>query len=143
MLSATDIATVVGMIHAGTFDWVAARALHVTPKTFYEWMKRGRDGDPLYADFAEQVDTARANARAVREIAIAKKDPRTWLMQGPGRDRVGEPGWTSGAVQVTGVGGGPLLTQDRTSAALLQRLDKMAERKALAEQRRAGREAAP
>jgi hypothetical protein len=37
---------------------------------------------------------ARAEARAVAEVQVFKGDPLAWLLCGPGRERIGEPGWS-------------------------------------------------
>jgi hypothetical protein len=40
--------------------------------TFYEWMRRGADGDDLYSEFSDAVEKARASA-VVRNIALLQK----------------------------------------------------------------------
>src|SRR5205807_9089469 len=61
------------------------------------WMRRGatpRSG-ARYRRFYEQVMQARAQARLAAELETRKKDPRYWLMHGPGRERPGAAGWTN------------------------------------------------
>jgi hypothetical protein len=90
---------IVEAIRNGAWDWVAAESNGVDRFTFWEWVKRGEDRDdrpqePCYAQFAQAVREARAQARKAVEINVHKTDGLNWLMKGPGRDRPGEPGWT-------------------------------------------------
>lgn len=85
---------IVKAIYAGAFDWVAACAAGISRSTFYDWMQRGRAGEPPFSDFSDKVDQARAQARLAREIKVARTQPLAWLRYGPGRERPGEPGWT-------------------------------------------------
>lgn len=65
-------------IAAGNHKNVAAVSCGVDPATFYEWIARGegRDPDraqtPLYADFAEAVKKAEADAE-VRNVALIEQ----------------------------------------------------------------------
>jgi hypothetical protein len=86
-------------IRAGSFDWVAARACGIPPRTFYHWMERGEQGEPIFAEFWREVQEARAQARLMREVKVADTEPLAWLRMGPGRDRPGEPGWTDRPAQ--------------------------------------------
>jgi hypothetical protein len=57
---------------------------------------RSRLSTPLYAEFASQVRTARAEARLSAEVEVKRGEPLNWLMKGPGRHQPDAPGWTSG-----------------------------------------------
>ncbi len=48
-----------------------------------------------YASFAAEIRAATAQARMKAEHYAFENDPRAWLEHGPGRDRPGDPGWTS------------------------------------------------
>ena len=91
---------IVSYIRAGAFDWVAAEANGVDRFTFWEWIRRGEGEDrdrpqtERYAQFAQAVREARAEARLSAEVEVKRGEPLSWLMKGPGRDRPGEPGWT-------------------------------------------------
>jgi hypothetical protein len=91
---------IISYIRAGAFDWVAAEANGVDRFTFVEWIKRGEDTHSVrpsteqYAQFAQAVREARAEARLSAEVEVKRGEPLAWLMKGPGRDRPGEPGWT-------------------------------------------------
>jgi hypothetical protein len=93
---------IVSYVRAGAFDWVAAEANGVSRKTFSEWLARGEGEDPdrpqtsQYAEFAEQVRAARAEARLSAEVEVKRGEPLSWLMKGPGRHQPDAPGWTSG-----------------------------------------------
>ena len=62
---------IVTAVRSGAPLEVAAQAVGVPPGTFWEWMARGegrdpeREGSPLYADFAERVRRAEAEAHVL------------------------------------------------------------------------------
>jgi len=94
---------IVSFIRAGAWDWVVAEANGVDRFTFWEWIRRGEGEDPdrsqteRYAQFAQAVREARAQARTVAEVKVHDTEPVKYLMSGPGRDRPGgAPGWTNG-----------------------------------------------
>jgi hypothetical protein len=60
--------------------------------------------NPGYRLFALEVRKARAWARATAEWALFKKEPRTWLKSGPGREVRGEPGWSKDVPPLLGKG---------------------------------------
>ena len=96
---------ITSMIRAGAYDWVAAQANGVGPRTFYTWMSKGakaRTGK--FRQFQQEVCQAKAEARVAAEIAVRKDSPFNWLRYGPGRERPGEPGWTD-QVQYGGLNG--------------------------------------
>jgi hypothetical protein len=65
---------------------------------FEQWLERGtRKSRPSsrYRRFAENVRTALAVCRIRAEIVMVQKDPRTWLLCGPGKDRLDYAGWSS------------------------------------------------
>lgn len=99
--------TIVDNVREGAYDWVAAQAAGIDPRTFYNWMKWGRNGRPSYVQFFQDVSQARAQARAEAEINVRKDNPFNWLRYGPGRERPGEPGWTE-SHEHTGAEGGPM-----------------------------------
>jgi hypothetical protein len=88
-------ARIVDAIRQGAFDHVAAAAVGINPSTFYDWLKRGEAGDEPFAEFSKKVMEARAAARQDAENRVHQKEPFNWLRYGPGRERPGEPGWTS------------------------------------------------
>jgi hypothetical protein len=93
---------IVSYVRAGAFDWVAAEANGVNRFTFHEWIRRGEGEDPdrpqteAYAQFAQAVRTARAEARLSAEVEVKRGEPLSWLMKGPGRHQPDAPGWTNG-----------------------------------------------
>jgi hypothetical protein len=95
LLSPEVLAAVVATIEAGAFDWVAAEAAGIGRRTFYDWLRRGEAGEEPYAEFLVAVRRARASARGEAERTVRLKNPLAWLRLGPGRERPGEPGWTS------------------------------------------------
>jgi hypothetical protein len=93
------LAQIVGWVRAGCYAHVAAQACGVPRRLYRRWLKRGgrKNAPKNYADFATEINTASAGARLLAELDTYKKDPRTWLEHGPGRERPGDPGWTSSA----------------------------------------------
>jgi hypothetical protein len=88
-------------IRSGAFPHVAAEAEGVPQEVFERWLARGdapRAG-PRYRRFAANVRKAVAVARLRTEIRVLEKDPKFWLLSGPGKDRPGCRGWAS-AVKV-------------------------------------------
>lgn len=123
--------TIVERIMLGRFAWVAAVGSGCTPATYYRWMARGekeyaaheaevarREDHPteeplpdltIYASFWYDVTVAKAFARGVAEVKVAKDNPLAWLNQGPGRDKPGAEGWsTTNKMELTGANGGPI-----------------------------------
>lgn len=57
-------------LRKGASRAAAAGMVGVQPSTLYEWLAKGRRGDPRYAEFAEKVVKADSEARAKMERAI-------------------------------------------------------------------------
>jgi len=51
-------------------DRAAATAGGVTPSALYGWLRRGRRGDPRFADFVNAFESAERAAIAVRDDAL-------------------------------------------------------------------------
>jgi hypothetical protein len=86
-------------IRSGAFPHIAAEAEGIPTEVFHRWMAWGTRRSPLprerYRRFAHNVQQAAAFGRLRVEIAIRDKDPKFWLLSGPGKKRPGCPGWTS------------------------------------------------
>jgi hypothetical protein len=100
LLTSEIQAKIVAYIRAGMWDYIAAEANGVNQDTFYEWIRRGEQTDdrppePRFAEFAEAIRQARAEARGTSEVEVKREDPIVYLTKGPGRERPGRPGWTS------------------------------------------------
>lgn len=72
---------ILGYLRLGNYVETACKAAGVHKDTYYGWMKRARTGKPedaRYADFAERVDAALADAEArdLQTIYLASKE--TW-----------------------------------------------------------------
>jgi hypothetical protein len=105
--------TICAYIRKGAFPHMAAEAAGVPAEVFHRWMAQGelqRAREP-YRTFAKQVRQAVAQARILTEFEVREKDPRFWLLKGPGREQPGSPGWTRETK--------PLVIQDRRSINLL------------------------
>lgn len=87
---------ITGLIRAGAYGWVAAEANGVPQRVFARWLRLGaKKGRSSYRRFYEQVQQARAQARARVEMETREKNPVAWLRHGPGREQFGRPGWTN------------------------------------------------
>jgi hypothetical protein len=87
-------------IYIGGYPYVAAESWGVPKDVFDDWLKRGnaKNAKEPYRSFAEAVREAFAQARLRAEAEGYKKDPRHWLVHGPGRENEQRPGW-SGSVK--------------------------------------------
>jgi hypothetical protein len=87
---------IAGAIRAGGYPHVAAEAFGVPKEIFDDWLKRGNEKDPWepYKSFALAIREAFAQARLRAETAEFEKDPKLWLIHGPGRERERQPGWS-------------------------------------------------
>lgn len=98
----------------GAFAWVAARAAGISTFAHGEWLRRGLDpdDDPIFAEYRERVETAKAIARQHVERRVSVEHPLQWLARGPGRDEGNpdEPGWLpeKSSVEVSGKNGKPI-----------------------------------
>lgn len=86
---------IVTFIANGAYDQVAALAAGISRSTYYRWYNAGANPKSRYAAFREAVDGARGRARAVAETRVFREKPDVWLKNGPGRERPGQPGWTT------------------------------------------------
>ena len=82
-------------IRAGAYDHVAASAVGISRATFYRWYNEGANPRSQFASFRKAVDGAKAFARVRAETSVHGENPLAWLRYGPGRERPGQPGWTS------------------------------------------------
>jgi hypothetical protein len=85
-------------IRAGVADHVAAETAGVPGRTFREWIARGegrspRRSTPKLRAFAEDVRTARAQARISAEARVFREKPAIWLARAA-RSRPEADGWT-------------------------------------------------
>ena len=84
-------------VHGGAFPHVAAEAAGVPAEVFQEWMERGsRPGarEP-YRSLAERVRHAHGHARCMAEVELRKHEPKSWLLNGPGKNSDALPGWST------------------------------------------------
>ena len=69
---------IVNALRAGNSRRDSALYAGVSETTFYSWMSRGREGEPLYAEFLEAVEKAEAQS-VVRNVAIIQRAAEeTW-----------------------------------------------------------------
>jgi transposase len=62
----------------GNYVETACKALGIGQSTYYEWMKKGREGKKPYAELAETVKKAEAIAEAKRIQTILMASEETW-----------------------------------------------------------------
>ena len=69
---------IVKALRAGNSRRDSALYAGVSETTFYSWMARGREGEPLFAEFLEAVEKAEAQS-VVRNVAIIQRAAEeTW-----------------------------------------------------------------
>lgn len=69
---------ILGVLRAGGYDETAAKAAGLSTTQFYEWLRRGREGDRPYDLFLEQVEEARAEGESRNVMLIAKAAQSNW-----------------------------------------------------------------
>ena len=93
-LSAALRQHVLSSIRAGAYPHAAAEAWGVPAQSIGDLLQQGEtagEDAPLVAE----VRQAHAMARTVAETKLFAKDPKLWLMHGPGRETADAPGWTA------------------------------------------------
>lgn len=101
-LSEATWSVIVSYVRAGSFAWVAAQAVGISPRTFREWMARGEARHPTrppttkLVRFAADVRRAEAEARVAAEARVYQEKPALWLARA-GRSRPEREGWTEPA----------------------------------------------
>jgi hypothetical protein len=86
-------------IRSGAFPQVAAEAEGVPRAVYQQWIERGTRTSPppipRYQRFVRKIQKAAGVGRIRAEIALREKDPKTWLLSGPGKEQEDSPGWSS------------------------------------------------
>jgi hypothetical protein len=122
-------------LKAGALEWVAVEALGVPWTVYQQWLRRASRPRcrRLYRLLADAVMQARAQARLRAEIELRDKDVKTWLLQGPGREKATREGWgpssKTATAQDSGAEAGRFLD---LCAALLEALEPFPEARAKA-----------
>jgi hypothetical protein len=112
-------------IRNGAFPHLAAEAEGVPQEVFESWLARGsqKRASRRYRDFARNVRKAIAVGRIRAEIRVLEKDPKLWLLSGPGKERSDCPGWTATVKSVPRRDAGPAnLFADPAGVALVAAL---------------------
>jgi hypothetical protein len=92
--------TIIAFIRAGAFDYVAAQAAGISPRTFHDYMARGEGRNPTRRPtarlraFAQAVRRAQAEARVAAETRVFQERPHWWLTH-TARTLPGQDGWTA------------------------------------------------
>jgi len=84
-------------IRGGAFEHVACESLGVPYEEYQKWLElaRRKRSRKIYRDLAAAVHQARAEARLKPEMEMRDKNPRLWLLQGPGKETNTRRGWSS------------------------------------------------
>ena len=93
-------------IRSGDYPHLAAEAEGIPQEVFEQWLARGtgKRASRRYRDFARNVRKASAIGRIRAEIRVLEKDPKLWLLSGPGKERADCRGWTSAVKGTAGAG---------------------------------------
>lgn len=85
------------LLRAGAYEHVAAELVGVPYRRYKRWLQQGRskDAPETYRNFVKEVRQAKAHARFMAESELRRKQPRYWLLHGPGRETEQRPGWTA------------------------------------------------
>jgi hypothetical protein len=83
-------------LQAGAYGHVAAEAAGLATATLQAWLRRGlrKGATEPYRSFARRYVQIKATARLQAEFTIFKKDPKSWLKCGPGKETAASPGWS-------------------------------------------------
>jgi hypothetical protein len=105
-LSPEDRAMLVSAVEAGATDHAAAQAAGISERTFRDWRARAegrhptRKATPELLELFEQIAEAKGRARVLREIEVARDDPKHWLRY-QARSKPGLDGWTEPVPEAT------------------------------------------
>jgi hypothetical protein len=95
-------------IRSGVYPHVATEGEGIPQDVFARWLalgsRRKPPPSPRYRRFAESVRQAAAVGRMRAEIRALEKDPKFWLLSGPGKERPDNPGWTTALKAQPGAG---------------------------------------
>lgn len=77
---------VINAVSEGLPRDTAARLARIAPSTLFDWLARGRDGESRFAEFAERVKEAEAQAEqkliaVIREAAPKQWQAAAWLLE--------------------------------------------------------------
>lgn len=63
---------IVKLVKQGVAPCTAAVMAGIGKSTYTDWMRRGRDGEPLYSDFSDAIEEAEAVVKAEAEMIVRK-----------------------------------------------------------------------
>src|SRR3972149_1199676 len=66
------------LIGIGNYATVAAQAAGISDATYYNWLKRGRDGEKPFLDFLEAIKKAEADRETYRVSHIISASAEHW-----------------------------------------------------------------
>ena len=95
-LTAETIKELGDRIKAGAFEQMAVQSLGISLETYQKWLNtKGGRRNSLPQQLRDEVMRARAHARLMAEMQLRTKEPKSWLLNGPGKPTAELPGWTS------------------------------------------------
>ena len=84
---------IAGHISQGVTPEVASQIEGISPRTYYNWMEKGREGIEPYVQFLQSTLRARTLLRAKIEFTLAETDPRFFATRSPIMREGDIPGW--------------------------------------------------
>jgi len=106
------------LIRLGAYAYIVAEAAGINSSTWNAWLAKGAESEPgtIHRKFHDDVMRAQSRARMLAELEVKRSDPKFWLTRGPGKARLGRPGWTE-TLAVTGdEGAAPIQSSSREMA---------------------------
>jgi hypothetical protein len=148
-IPAEDYSQYLELIRQGSFAVTAMGNLGIPHQTFYRWLARGQQNseadeaeqEPLnvYGKFYRDTKEAESLARGHVELWQMRRDPTSFLMNGPGRQTKDREGYAAGKnqVELSGPGGEAVqvetITREDKRAALAGALRVLAQTPGLLE----------
>jgi hypothetical protein len=125
-------ANFVQRVRGGATPERVAEALGIGVRTYYTWMEKGRNGDPIYEQFQQDVTRGMHETVMNAEILVRQGDPRAFLRMSPvARGNADMPGWGDNNPGHEEQPAEFTASEDELFEQLMERLDRMAEREAI------------
>jgi hypothetical protein len=72
------IKKIADLISVGNYATVAARVAGIADSTYYDWLKRGRNGEYPFSEFSDAIKKAEADSETYRVSRIVQASAEHW-----------------------------------------------------------------